>query len=289
MVTELDDTSEDHRPLRLRATTVNLFPTERRIVELLLAIPSYELGAMTSSDLSEKSGASRSSIDRLSRKLGYQGLKDMRRSMLLEQAERDGPQPSGEGRSSSTEDIARRVMAALSTRSEVMVSLIAASHDFDQLVEWLTTARAIHMFGAGESAVVCAAFEARLVRLGLPIMFTAEYHTQVTRASLMGPQDVAIAISHSGGTKSTARAAAIAKDNGARLAVIGGIANSPLARKADLFLQLPTGPLPGSAEVLDRIVAIGLAQVVFECLTARRPDMLASSVRIDDAFNDDRI
>ena len=289
MVTELDDTSEDHRPLRLRATTVNLFPTERRIVELLLAIPSYELGAMTSSDLSEKSGASRSSIDRLSRKLGYQGLKDMRRSMLLEQAEREDPHPSGEGRSNSTEDIARRVMAALSTRSEVMVSLIAASHDFDQLVEWLTTARAIHMFGAGESAVVCAAFEARLVRLGLPIMFTAEYHTQVTRASLMGPQDVAIAISHSGGTKSTARAATIAKGNGARLAVIGGIANSPLARKADLFLQLPTGPLPGSAEVLDRIVAIGLAQVVFECLTARRPDMLASSVRIDDAFNDDRI
>jgi DNA-binding MurR/RpiR family transcriptional regulator len=289
MVTDVDGASEDHRPLRLRATTVSLFPTERRIVELLLAIPSYELGAMTSSDLSEKSGASRSSIDRLSRKLGYQGLKDMRRSMLLEQAERDEPQPFGEGRGSTTEDIARRVMAALSTRSDVMVRLIAESHAFDQLVEWLTTARAIHMFGAGESAVVCSAFEARLVRLGLPILFTPEYHTQVTRASLMGPQDVAVAISHSGGTKSTVRAATIAKGNGARLAVIGGIANSPLARKADLFLQLPTGPLPGSAEVLDRIVAIGLAQVVFECLAARRPDMLASSVRIDDAFNEDRI
>lgn len=289
MVADIGGTSDDHRPLRLRATTVSLFPTERRIVEQLLAIPSYELGAMTSSDLSEKSGASRSSIDRLSRKLGYQGLKDMRRSLLLEQAEREEPSSSGESRGNSAEDIARRVMAALSTHSEVMVRLIAESHTFDQMIEWLTTARAIHMFGAGESAVVCAAFEARLVRLGLPILFTPEYHTQVTRASLMGPQDVAIAISHSGGTKSIIRAATIAKANGARLAVIGGIANSPLARKADLFLQLPTGPLPGSTEVLDRIVAIALAQVAFECLAARRPDMRSTSVRIDDAFNEDRI
>ncbi len=289
MVTSMDGAPEEHRPLRLRAATVSLFPTERRIVEQLLAIPSYELGAMTSSDLSEKSGASRSSIDRLSRKLGYQGLKDMRRSLLLEQVERDEPPTSGEGRGNATEEIAHRVMAALATRADVMVRLIAGSHVFDQMIEWLTTARAIHMFGAGESAVVCFAFEARLVRLGLPILFTPEYHTQVTRASLMGPQDVAIAVSHSGGTKSIMRAATIAKANGARLAVIGGIANSPLARKADLFLQLPTGPLPGSAEVLDRIVAIGLAQVAFECLAARRPDMRATSVRIDDAFNEDRI
>ncbi|MDR3376675.1 MAG: MurR/RpiR family transcriptional regulator [Ancalomicrobiaceae bacterium] len=268
---------------------VNLFPTERRIVELLLAIPGYELGSMTSSDLSEKSGASRSSIDRLSRKLGYQGLKDMRKSLLFEQAERDGPAAPGVRRSSTTEDIARRVMAALVARAEMMVRLVAQNSAFDTFIEWLASARTIHLIGAGESAVVCEAFQLRLVRLGLPILFTPEYHTQVTRASLLGPLDIAVAISHSGATKSTVRAATVAKQTGARLAVIGGITNSPLSRKADLFIQLPTGNLPGSAEVLDRVVAIGLAQVAFECLAARHPEMRSISVRIDDAFNEDRM
>jgi DNA-binding MurR/RpiR family transcriptional regulator len=289
-MTDPDDTSADLRTLRQKAGNVSLFPTERRIVEQLLAIPSYELATMTSSDLSEKSGASRSTIDRLSRKLGYQGLKDMRKSLLLEQAERDDSSPADEPtRGSTVGDIARRIMSALAARADAMSRLAAQSRAFDSLVEWLTTARSIQLFGAGESAVVCQAFESRLARLSLPIQFAPEYHAQVTRASMMGPQDVAIAISHSGATKSTVRAAGVARDRGARLAVIGGIANAPLPRKADLFVQLPMGPLPGSAEVLDRIVAIALAEVLFECLAARRPDMLATSVRIDDTFNEDRM
>lgn len=268
---------------------MSLFPAEQRIVEQLLAIPSIELAIMTSSDLSEKSGASRSTIDRLSRKLGYQGLKDMRKSLLLEQSSREGFAGEERKRSSTVGDIARRVMSALVARAEAMVEIAAQSLSLDNLVEWLTTVRTIQVFGAGESAVVCEAFELRLVRLGLPIYFTPEYHEQVTRASMMGPQDIALAITHSGATKSTIRAALIAKERGARLVVIGGIANAPLPKKADLFIQLPTGELPGSAEVLDRIIAIAMAEVVFEYLAARRPDMLATSVRIDDTFNDDRL
>lgn len=286
---DVDDRDDDRGTLRVRAADVSLFPAERRIVEHLLAIPSIELVTMTSADLSEKSGASRSTIDRLSRKLGYQGLKAMRKSLLLEQVERDGLSGQDNRRGSSVAAITKRIMSALAARLEAMSELAATDHRFENLVELFTTARSIQLFGAGESAVVCEAFELRLVRLGLPIHFTPEYHEQLTRASMMGPQDVALAISYSGATKSTVRAACVAKERGARLVVIGGIANSPLPRKADLFIQLPTGPLPGSAEVLDRIVAIAIAEVVFEYLALRRPDMLATSVRIDDTFSEDRL
>lgn len=87
-------------------------------------------------------------------------------------------------------------------------------------------------------------------------------------------QDVAIAISHSGATKSTVRTA--------------GVANAPAPRKADVFLQAPIEPLPGSAEALNRIVAIAPAEVLFECLADGGTDMFATSARIDGAFNEDR-
>ena len=279
---------DDRRPLRLRMASVNLFPAERRIVEQLLAIPGYELGAMTSSDLSERSGASRSSIDRLSRKLGYQGLKDMRRALLREEAQRGSPASPADGRRSAG-DVARRVMASIAARAEAMAQSLARGPDLDRLLEWLTTARSIQLFGAGESAAACTAVYMRLIRLGLPIGFADEHHTQVTLASLMGPADLAVAISYSGGTKSTMWAAKTAKRNGARLVVITGIVGSPLARLADLLVPLPTGPLPGSAEVVDRVIAVGLAEVLFQCLVADAPDLAAQSLRVDDIFSDDRL
>jgi len=73
------------------------------------------------------------------------------------------------------------------------------------------------------------------------------------------------------------------------LVAITGIPSSPLGRLSDLLIQVPTRPLPGSAEVVDRVVAIGLAEVLFQCLAARRPEILATSVRIDDVFGDDRL
>lgn len=286
---EVNDTSVPRGTLRQRSVDISLFPAERRIVEHLLAIPGYELATMTSSDLSEKSGASRSTIDRLSRKLGYQGLKDMRKSLLLEQAEHESVGGEDRKRGSSIVDIRKRVMGALAARADAMSKLDAQNSTFESLAEWITTARSIQLFGAGESTVVCKAFELRLMRLGLPIHFAPEYHEQVTRASMMGPQDVALAISHSGASKSTVRAALIAKERGARLAVVGGIANASLPRNADLFIQLPTGSLPGSSEVLDRVLAIAIGEIIFEYLAARRPDMLATSVRIDDFFGEDRL
>lgn len=288
MGTEKSNNFDESLPLRGRAAAVNLFPAEQRIVDHLLAIPSYELGIMTSSDLSERSGASRSSIDRLSRKLGYPGLKEMRKALLMEEARQaNRPRESGVERPG---DIARRVMLAISARSDAMARSLGDSQDIDRLIDWLMRARTINLFGAGESAATCSAIYMRLVRLGLPINFTDEYHTQVTLASLMGPDDVALSVSYSGGTKSTIWASRTARQNGARLVVITGASNSALAKQADLRVLLPTGgDLPGSAEVLDRVVAVGIAEVLFQCLVAKAPELLVSSVRIDDTFSEERI
>ncbi|MEP7456287.1 hypothetical protein [Phyllobacterium sp. SB3] len=51
----------------------------------------------------------------------------------------------------------------------------------------------------------------------------------------------------------------------------------------------PVGNVAGStAEVLDRVVATGLAEVFFCCIVARQPDRLATSLRVDEIFAEDR-
>lgn len=272
-----------------RSRSVHLHPAERRIVDHLLAIPPYELGTMTSSDLSERSGASRSTIDRLSRKLGFAGLKEMRKSLLLEVG-RQERRPDTEARAKSAEtDIARRILNAVATRAEIFADLLASNTDLDAALSLLRSARSIQLFGVGESAAACNAIYMRLVRLGIPIVFHEEYHTQVTLASLMQPTDLAIAVSHSGRTKATYHCARAAREQGAKVMLIGGKHDTPLASLADVVVPLPTGPYPGSSEVIDRILIAGLAEIFYQCLAAGDDVMLANSIRIDDAFDEDRL
>ncbi len=281
------DNFDNNAAFRERTAAVSLFPAERRIVEQLLAIPPYELGVMTSSDLSQRSGASRSSIDRLSRKLGYPGLKEMRKALLLEEG-RDRRRPANSG-SAPPAGIARRVMSAMSLRAGAMAEALGSDDTVATLVDWMTQAKSIALFGAGESAATCNVIYMRLIRLGLPIAFAEESHAQVTLASLLRPRDVAIAFSYSGGTRSTLWAARTARQSGARVVAITGMPGSTLGRLADLRIVLPSDRLlPGSAEVLDRIVAGGLAEVLFQCIATRSPEALANSVRIDDSFGEER-
>lgn len=270
-----------------RSSTVSLFPAEQRIVDQLLAVPHYEIGIMTSADLSQLSGASRSSIDRLSRKLGYPGLKEMRRALAIQGGDRTNGIPADDRQ--STSQIAERVMSAIASRAQAIGRSMASDANLQLLVDQLLVARSICLFGAGESAPVCNAIFLRLVRLGLPVQFVEEHHAQITLASLMRPQDLAVVVSFSGRTHSTLWAARIAHENGASVAAICGAPSSTLAKIADVRIALPVNSgLPGSAEVLDRIVAAALGEVLFQCIVAQDSEKLSASVKIDDIFAEDR-
>jgi len=270
-----------------RIAAVSLFPADERIVGSLRAVPAHELGIMTSSDLSQLSGASRSSIDRLSRKLGYPGLKEMRKALLLESAALS-PAAAGGGTADAGQ-IGERVMLAIAARAQALGRSLANADGLERLIARMLSARQIVLFGAGESTPVCSAIHLRLVRLGLPVQFAEEHHMQVTLASLMQAGDVAIAVSFSGTTKSTLWAVGVARSSGAEIVAISGTPGSALNKMADLRIDLPNAAgLPGSPEVLDRMVATGLSEVLFQCLIANRPELLAASDKIDEMFAERR-
>lgn len=272
-----------------RAEAVSLFPAERRIVEQLLAIPAHELGIMTSSDLSERSGASRSSIDRLSRKLGYPGLKEMRKALILQKAAVSDTAQDEDGSSESLGAVGARTLRSVAARAEALAQALGRNEDLDAVVDWMLAAGRINLFGSGESAATCDTIFMRLVRLGLPVQFSSEHHTQVTLASLMGQDDVALCVSYSGNTKATLWAAQQARINGAKIVVVTGNGHSSIGKIANKVVLLPTGKgLPGSAEVLDRIIGASIGEVLFQCLITRRPELAANSIKIDDTFGEAR-
>ena len=108
--------------------------------------------------------------------------------------------------------------------------------EYTKAVDALENARRICVFGLGNSAFVAQDVVNQLTRLGMFVQASADPHVQITYAVSMGPEDVAIGISHSGKTQQTIETLRLAKEQGAKLICITNFESSIGANLADIRL-----------------------------------------------------
>ncbi|MBN2111050.1 MAG: 6-phospho-3-hexuloisomerase [Methanosarcinaceae archaeon] len=114
---------------------------------------------------------------------------------------------------------------------------LASEIDNDSIKEMLTellNARRIFVLGAGRSGLVGRAFAMRLMHLGLSSHVVGE-----TTTPAVSDEDVVIAISGSGQTRSVADLGKVAKDIGATLIAITSNRDSKLGNLSDVVVELP--------------------------------------------------
>ena len=100
----------------------------------------------------------------------------------------------------------------------------------------ILAAKRVYVFGFGNSATVCTDMEIRFLRLGLAIRADADSPYAGYRSGLVTPDDVVIAVSHSGATKELLQSVQTAKAAGAGIIVITSHGQSLLAKLADICL-----------------------------------------------------
>jgi 6-phospho-3-hexuloisomerase len=102
-----------------------------------------------------------------------------------------------------------------------------------QMLEDITGARRIFVMGAGRSGLVGRAFAMRLMHLGLTSHVVGEATTPA-----VSKEDVVIAISGSGQTRSIANLGRVAKEIGAKLVTITSNKESALGELSDTVIVL---------------------------------------------------
>lgn len=279
-----------------RLATLPFNPAEQRLVDYLLSVAEYELAGVTSAELARRTATSRSTVDRLARRLGFPGLKEFRRALLHDSRRmrtKVAVRPAADPQLAATDrpaEVALKVFSTAAARAMRFAELLAASPDLDRLVEAIATASGVQVFGAGASAVVGLDLHQRLLRLGVPIHFAEDPHAQIALAALLPEDAVGIAISYSGRTRTTLRAAELARARGARLAAIVGVPRSPLGDLADIRLVTPAGiGLFGADAVMTRVLELMLNEVLFHCLALREPGLLENARAIERLLGDQRL
>ena len=110
----------------------------------------------------------------------------------------------------------------------------------DALARAIVKARRVYVGGVGRSGLVSACFAMRLVHLGLVAHVVGE-----ATAPGLGRGDLLVMSSGSGRTRTVLAQAQAARSRGARVAVVTADGRSPVARAADVVVEVPCPPFAG--------------------------------------------
>jgi DNA-binding MurR/RpiR family transcriptional regulator len=263
--------------VRLRALLPDLTPVEQRVAAQFLADPAAT-AELSIAALAARCSTSTASVIRFSRRLGYEHYRDLRldvtREATRETLETAGlPAVSGDiDRDDSLADIVAKVSQA----ETLSISDTVAALDVEALaaaVRAVSAARRVDVFGVGASAVVGLDLQRKLVRIGHNALEWSDSHAAWTSAATLGPDCVAVAISHSGATSDTVEFLAIARSSGATTVALTAHASSSLAQRADLVLTTSARETPFRSGALGSRIAqlmvvdclfIGVAQASYD-------------------------
>lgn len=218
----------------------SLAPAERRVAEAILTDPAGVV-ERTITEVAAHCRTSETTVVRFCRSAGFKGYPELRLALAGE---------LGRDRALRGEDVA---LAADITRDDPLDALVGklayaerrAIEDtvgqldlaaLEKAVVAIGAARRIQLYGLGASGLAAQDLQEKLLRIGLMAYVVPDPHLAVGVAALLRPDDVALAVSHSGETSDAAAFLRTAATGGATTVAVTAVAGSAVAAAASLVL-----------------------------------------------------
>src|SRR5690606_31080036 len=148
-------------------------------------------------EVARRAEVSEPTVIRFCRTMGYNGWPDFKIKLAASLMVGVPYVHSSLRQDDSTATLAAKVL------DNAMSAFLRARNDInsdriDNAIELLLRARRIEFYGVGNSGIVAADAQHKFFRFDLPVAAYSDSHVQAMAASLLGPDDVLTAISHSG-------------------------------------------------------------------------------------------
>src|SRR6478736_247951 len=265
--------------IRLRGIKPSLSPAEDRVADIVLADARRAAG-LTISELATAARTSETTVLRFCRRLGLPGYPQLRLALAEESAQ---PRTmSRSGTDISAKDTIDDIIAKVAFTDASAVEETAQQLDREALSEaaaFIAKAGRVDIYGVAASAVVGADLQQKLHRMGIVAFVWNDPHLALTSATLLGPGDIAIGISHSGTTTETIEALAAARSTGARTLAITNFPLSRLASGVDILLTTAARETSlRSGATASRIAALTVVDCLYITVAHRDLDRATKAV-----------
>jgi DNA-binding MurR/RpiR family transcriptional regulator len=209
---------------------------ERTLAKYLLKHPQQAI-LMTITELAKESGSSTATISRFCKTFHSQSFPEFKQKLATELVQQ-----------TSTPNQYQDIMAGNPLQD--IVAAITMNHmrsltdttrliDYNQLrlaIEALHHASRIDLYGSATSGIVAQDLFQKLIRIGKAAAAFSDPHLQLTSASSLTSNDVAVGISYSGETPETINALRSAAEQGATTLSITRFGSNTLAEHASISL-----------------------------------------------------
>lgn len=263
--------------IKVRRALPSLRPAEQRVAQAVLSDPAA-VSESSITAVARQCDTSETTVLRFCRAIGLAGYPELRialaRAAQWEENDRQNGQPTT-GQISATDSLAD-VVAKLTYADARAIEDTASGLDLavlEQAVDAVARAARIDIYGVGASALVANDLHQKLHRIGRVSFVWSDAHLALTSAAVLGPDCVAVGISHTGTTIDTIDALATAHRRGATTIGITNFDGSPLAAQADHVLVTAARETTfRSGAMSSRIAQLALVDCLFAGVAQRTYD-----------------
>lgn len=208
-----------------------MFPAERRVAKYILENPHRAI-MMNVSELARSSGVSDATVIRMCKRIGYQGYYQMKIILSNDL----GKDQFDNLTSGTTKPGTIKELFQLFASNTLDIAGNLNEKTFFASVELIKEADIVHIVAAGNTAPIANDFGFRLQRFGIRTTYSMVGDYFLNHVGLAGPNDILIALSHSGTSKQVVQAMKLAREKGLKSVAISGHEYSPVSSLADYFL-----------------------------------------------------
>jgi DNA-binding MurR/RpiR family transcriptional regulator len=232
--------------------------------------------------LAQEAGVSKVTWVRFCKAIGFEGLKDLKKALFSQMHK-----PSDEKTSAPFSDI-REIINTKMLIEGIKQNSIQAILDTSELLDpnsletaarTIMNAKSVRIFGVGASGIVGEDLHSKLMRINKTSYFSTDPHIQLTYASNMTPQDVAILISMSGKTKEILEILELAKQCRTPTIALTRYSKTPLTLNGDTVLYISTPEISiRSGAMSSRLAQLMVIDALFTATAHMDYDAVASNL-----------
>ncbi|MFS1067899.1 MurR/RpiR family transcriptional regulator [Enterococcus casseliflavus] len=264
--------------LQIKTLYKDLSLKEQAIADYILENPS-KVSHSSISDLSNELGIADSTFFQFTKKLGYNGFKDFKMAMLMQENDFSAISIHENIQESDNElTMAQKVFDSNMTTLTDTKNLLK-EEDLKLAAAMINQSKRLFFFGVGGSEIVATDAYHKFLRSPITVFHSSDYHIQLMEASLLTPDDCGIFISHTGKSRETIELAQVAKNNGAKIIVITSHAASPLAKLGDVvFISISEETEFRSEALASRIAQLSIMDSLYVILMFINRDKAQQSI-----------
>ena len=220
-------------------------------------------------ELAEESGASKVAWVRFCKAIGFDGLKDLKKSLVSELFKTTDAEDEETLVFSDIREATGIEQVILNVKGNTIrdvqdTAKLLDPQSMEKAAKMIMEAKSVRLFGLGASALVAEDLYSKLLRVDKNVCFSKDLHVQLSYASNMAPTDVAVLFSTSGKTSEILEILSIAKECGTPTIAFTTFGKNPLAMNSYIQLYISTSETtPRSGAMSSRIAQLMTVDVLF--------------------------